>query len=385
MICSEATCTSCGAYQVLAPKNCITFKTNEYGFDYPYIDTEKCINCGLCEKACHALNSVSCLYPQKAYAVWSNDDKDRRTSSSGGAASVFYRQALKMKGYCFGAAYDDDLKVVIKGFNDERIECFKQSKYVHSYMGDSFQLIKNELRKNTQIIFIGLPCQVAALRRYLGREYDNILLIDIICHGTPPYSHFLQHIEMIENKCGPKVTSTNFRNENEFVFSACSERKTIYQKKKDIDTYLLPFFESLNYYDACYNCRYARNKRCSDITIGDFWGLGIDEPFNHPYTGAISLVLTNTEKGQLFFDKAKKDLFWEERTVKEALKGNAQLNYPSVRNKKRERFLECYQDYGFEQAVLEVYGTQIRRNRKKIFINDIYTKARRVAKKVLGK
>lgn len=141
-VCSQKRCTVCGACISACPQNCISLKTNEYGFDYPIINNNLCIKCGKCRSVCHIINGVKKEYPQKAFAVWSNNPDDRKTSASGGAASVFYQKVLSEGGYCFGAAYDKDLNVVIKGYNSQRVTEFKQSKYVHSYMNDSYNEIK---------------------------------------------------------------------------------------------------------------------------------------------------------------------------------------------------------------------------------------------------
>ncbi|MBQ7503824.1 MAG: Coenzyme F420 hydrogenase/dehydrogenase, beta subunit C-terminal domain [Ruminococcus sp.] len=384
-VCSQKRCTVCGACISACPQNCISLKTNEYGFDYPIINNNLCIKCGKCRSVCHIINGVKKEYPRKAFAVWSNNPDDRKTSASGGAASVFYQKVLSEGGYCFGAAYDKDLNVVIKGYNSQRVTEFKQSKYVHSYMNDSYNEIKALLNDNQKVIFIGLPCQIAALKSFLHKEYDNLLLVDLVCHGTPPISYLNEHIQYISNITKSKIDSVQFREDNVFCFSAYSDYEKKYSAHSSIDTYLLSFINCLTYYDSCYECEYACNERSSDITIGDFWGLGLEIPFDHPYTGAISLVLTNSTKGDLFFDSVKKDLFCEERTVAEALKGNAQLNSPSERNSDRDSFLSLYLNQGFEHATYEIYKRLIKKNKIILFKNNIKNKLRITAKKILRK
>lgn len=365
-LCEVKNCSSCGACIISCPKQCISLEEDLYGYLYPRINTNECINCGKCRKVCHAINDVDFNYPKAAYAVWSLDAQDRITSTSGGAASVFYQTVLSKKGIGYGAIIDDNLNVIIKGYDNENISEFKNSKYVHSDMNTSYQNIMNELKEGKNVLFIGLPCQVAALKRYLGKSYSNLILIDIICHGTPPQKHLNEHIDYIDSKCKKKTKKIRFRNDNEFIFMNYTDEKSkpFYQKTKNADSYLLSFFESLNYYDSCYSCKYAQNKRVSDITIGDFWGLGIDEPFDHPYTGAISLVMTNTDKGEEFFANAKEHLFVEERTVQEALNGNNQLNTPSLLNANRESFLSLYKENGFEYAINTIYGSYMNKEEK---------------------
>lgn len=384
-LCEKDNCSACSACVNICPKNAISYKKNDLGFCYPTIDDKLCVNCGLCEKKCHIKNDIKKEYPKKAYAVWSSDNEDRKTSTSGGAASVFYQHILANKGVCYGATYDENLNVVIKGYDDANVRQFKNSKYVHSEMGDSYKTIKQNLDDNKQVIFIGLPCQVAALKVYLDKNYKNLVLVDIICHGTPPQEYLTSHIKNLEKKHRKKANYVSFRLDNEFYFTLKSleKNKPFVSIHKDIDTYLLSFFEALTYQDACYNCKYACNERVSDITIGDFWGLGVEEPFDHPYSGAISLVLTNTEKGMDFFNEVKAKCFYEERKVEEALKGNAQLNYPSVPDSKRKEFFDLYKKEGFEKAVELVYFDRIKEQRPIVKKYELKKKIRIYAKKIL--
>ncbi len=382
-LCDKENCTACGACINICPKQCISYKEDEYGYNYPMIDTSLCIECGRCNSVCHVLNKIDSCYPLYAYAVWSNDEQDRKTSASGGAASVFYQQTLKESGYCFGAAFDENLNVIIRGHNDNHIKEFKQSKYVHSDMNNTYKEIKSLLDECKKVILIALPCQVAALKMYLQKEYENLITVDLICHGTPPQKYLNEHIEMIENKKGKTVTEISFREDNSYVFSAYKDGHLIFADDRETDTYLLSFFYSLTYYEACYSCKYANPNRVSDLTIGDFWGLGSDIPFEHPYTGAISLVLVNTKKGQAFFEKASCNLFWEERTVAEAIKGNAQLNKPSKKPIVRKDFLSLYSKDGFEKSVESIYGKHIKYHKRIVFKNKIKTSIKSSIKKVL--
>lgn len=384
-LCKKDLCSSCGTCVSICPKNAISMKKDKYGYLYPQINEELCVNCGLCTKKCHILNDIQKNYPKSAYAVWSSDPVDRKSSTSGGAASVFYQYVCNNNGVCYGATYDENLNVVIEGYDDNRIVEFKQSKYVHSDMNDSYEKIKKNLNDKKQVVFIGLPCQIASLKLYLGKEYDNLLLVDIICHGTPPQEYLTSHIKNLEDKYNKKANKISFRNDNEFIFSLYEKDsdKSIVAVHKELDTYLLSFFDAMTYYEGCYSCKYACNERVSDITIGDFWGLGLEKPFDHPYTGAISLVLVNTDKGKNFFDKVKQNCFVEEREVAEGLKGNDQLNRPSKKHKNRTDFLNKYLDSDFDSATMSIYGEHIKKYKSIIRKNNRNRKIRSFAKKIL--
>lgn len=384
-ICSNKYCTSCGACVEICPKSAIKMGKNEYGFVFPKIDESICIDCGLCYKKCHINASLEMKYPQDAYAVWSNNPEDRNTSASGGAASVFYQSVLSMNGICYGAKFNEDLNAVFTGYEDHRIVDFKGSKYVHSDMNSIYNSIYSHLCKDKKVLFIGLPCQVAAIKSYLNTDYRNLILVDLICHGVPPQQYLNEHVEHFEKKCSKQAKLVRFRIDNNFCFILCNEnvQHPFVKKHRSIDTYMLPFSDELSFYEGCYNCKYACNKRVSDITIGDFWGLGSEEPFNHPYTGAISLVLLNTEKGKSFFETTKESLFYERRTVEEAIKGNDQLNRPSKRNDKRDEFLDLYKDNGFEYASAKIYKKELKRNRRIILFQNIDSGFRQIAKRIL--
>lgn len=385
ILCATEKCTSCKACLCACPKNCISFIENELGYVYPQIDSDSCVDCGNCAKVCHVLNEVESNDSINAYAAWSLDANDRKSSTSGGVASVFYQSILSQDGVCYGAIIDEKLNVIIDGYSDENIIKFKKSKYVHSDMGSTYTRIKRDLLNGKKVIFIGLPCQIASVKSFLKKDYDNLILVDLICHGTPPQKHFLEHIAHIEEKCEKNTSNISFRKDNSFMFLcyAQGEDKPFYKKNKNADAYMLPFFESLNYYDSCYTCKYAQNKRVSDITIGDFWGLGLKEPFNHPYSGAISLVLINTEKGKNFFESTKHSLFYEERPTWEALSGNDQLNNPSKASVNRERFLSLYKEVGFDSAVENIYREFMKKEERAYIKNQRYIKLRRLVKKLI--
>ena len=386
-LCSVDKCSFCGACISVCPKNCIKSSIDENGFELPVINSLECIECGSCNKVCHVVNEVEKNYPQKAYAAWSLDENDRKTSTSGGVASVFYQYVIQNKGVGYGATYDENLNVVIKGFDDEKIYEFKNSKYVHSDMSGTYKSIKQELVDNKNVIIIALPCQIAALKTYLKKDYPNLLLVDIVCHGTPPQNYLNSYIKFIDNKYKKSISSVKFRSDNDYIFQCFEkgENKPFFKKTKNADLYLLPFFESLTYYESCYNCEYACNERVSDITLGDFWGLGSEIPFEYEYSGAISLVLLNTLKGNAFFENVKDKLFTEERTVGEALKGNDQLNRPSTKNKNRDRFLEIYAKKNYETAIDDIYHSFIIKSEKDYNKQQKKQMMRNVAKRILGK
>lgn len=371
-------CSGCMACAAGCINNSIIVCQDSLGNFLPEIQPDQCVHCGKCQKICPELNSLPFQEPTKAYAVWSLDPENRKTSSSGGAAAVFYEKALAEDCWICGAEYTPDGRVVHTLTKESAsIRRYKQSKYVYSETGCVYRQIQEKLDAGEKVLMISLPCKIAGLMGYLRKPYDTLLTVDIVCHGTPSGQHLQNHITHVAP--GLKDFRLRFRQDNEFMFLLEKNEKTVYQKIGRADTYLAAFLEGLSYREACYHCSYAKPERISDLTICDFWGLGAEIPFDHPYTGAVSAVLLNTGKGQAFFERCRENLFAEERPVSEAIKGNAQLNAPTPEHPKRAEFTARSQEQGFEAAVAAVLKDEMKAAQKEISRRQVRNKVRRLA------
>lgn len=352
MICSKEKCTGCYACYNICPKECITMQEDEYGYLYPTIDEEFCVNCKMCEKVCPSIKPIENFKkPIKTYVSWSISEEDRITSSSGGVSSVISSFIVENDGYVFGAVYEDNLKVRhIEVNNIEGLKRIKESKYTHSSIEDSYKNAKKLLNNKKDVLFIGTPCQIAGLIKYLGKDYENLLTIDIICHGVPSNKMLQEYVENTTNK---KVNKVRFRNgtDNNFAITFLENDKVVYKKHFRESEYYMGFMEGMIYRENCYDCKYARKERISDITLGDFWGIGENIPFNHNIDKGVSLILCNTDKGIYMINKIRDKLFIEERTLEEAILRNEQLNRPTKRHPKRNKFLECYKNKSFNKSI----------------------------------
>lgn len=371
-------CSGCMACAASCPKDAISIGTDLLGNQIPAIDSERCIRCGICQKVCPELASPERNTSSRAYAVWSLDPQNRKSSASGGAASEFYAHALADGFWICGAEYTADGRVVHTLTRDsDRIARFKQSKYVFSETGTVYRQIREKLDSGERVLMISLPCKIAGLLGYLRKPYPNLLTVDIVCHGTPSDQLLREHIG---NVCpGLEEFQLRFRQDNEFMFRLEAAGREVYRKIGRTDAYLAAFLEGLSYRPSCYQCTHARPQRVSDLTICDFWGLGAEIPFDHPYTGSISAVLVNTPAGQAFFDRCRDTLFVEERPVEEAVKGNAQLTAPTPAHPKRASFEEQYEQNGFDQAVNSVLRDEIHAARKDIRRHQLRSGLRRIA------
>lgn len=379
-ICKKENCTGCFACMNICPKDAITVGEDEYAKTIPLIDKDKCIECGLCVKVCPANQQVELSYPKKCYAAWGKDESERKDCSSGGVASILSKAVINEKGIVYGAAFNHNLKLTHMGAESEsEIQKFKGSKYVQSYIGFSFRQIKEQLKTGRVVLFVGTPCQVAGLKSYLGKEYGNLITVDIVCHGTPPMKYLEEYIRVIDPlKRADKIT---FRGERNFCFTLYDKKEIFYCVKSNCDFYFYAFLSELTYRDNCYKCEWARPERCSDITIGDFWGLR-KESLKQTYKGKVSVVLINTLLWDQIWEKYKDFFCYEERTIKEAIDGNDQLRNPSAGHPDRKKFLSEYKKNGFVKAVkTPKICWEIRKGKMKS--TALYITARKFKKKLL--
>lgn len=347
-ICNYDACTGCRACVHVCPKQAITMKEDKFGVLLPAIDYEKCVNCGLCQKVCQVNTDNKTEKVKKCYAVWTKEKLDRELSSSGGLSTGFGRTIVRNGGIVFGAAYNDKFQLQISvAETEEEVSAFRGSKYVQSSTADSYPAVKKYLEQDKKVLFVGTPCQIMGLRNYLRKDYENLLLVDIICHGVPPFKHLEEHVRRL---CPGKIISkVSFRGEHNFKLAVYQNDELLYCKNRFEDSYFTAFLEGLNYRESCYACQYAKEERCSDITIGDFWGLKREE-MQQSYDGRISVALLNTDKGICFFESIKDNFYYEERPIVEAIEGNGQLQKPTRVHPKRKIFLEMYVQEGLEAA-----------------------------------
>lgn len=388
-LCEIDQCTGCSACANICPFNCIEMQSNDSGFLIPQIKIETCVECGKCRKVCPVLNPVLLNKPKQVLAACSRDIKERDKSASGGLASVFYREILQNDGVAYGVTINEEHYAVYERIeNEKQIDLFRGSKYTGSLMDDVYLKVRKDLKSNKKVLFIGMSCQVAGILNFLEEKYkENLLVVDILCHGMPSHEYFKEYIETLENKKGEKIKAISFRDNNIFRLK-CKFSDSSYECKGRYDGYFAGYTGMLFYRDCCYSCPYAKIERNSDITLADFWGCEKEESLQ-PSEKGISMVLLNTEKGEHFFKTIEKDINYVEETIEKALQTNEQLNKPSPIHKLRGEFMQVYAKEGFEQASKKVIRKVIVKNRiqwGKRFIKRgfafPYKEGKRVIKKV---
>ena len=311
-------CTGCGACDNICPTDAITMSEGYQTFFYPYIDNDKCIECYRCQQVCpvNSYENKNKLQPKIIAA--SADDEICSKSSSGGCFTVFSENVIKKGGTVFATAFDENLDACFMKVEDlDGLEKCRGSKYVQSSAGKIFREVKNELKRNKEVIFFGCPCQVAGLNKYLEGDYPNLHTVDILCHGVPSGKLFHQYLG--EKKGDGIIQSVDFRNKDHGwradVIQINFKNKSPYIRSwRTEDEFETAFQENLCLRESCESCEFCDFPRVGDISIGDFWG--ISKLINIDVSKGISLVMLNNEKGEKFFDQLKESFaFLEEMDI----------------------------------------------------------------------
>lgn len=349
MICEKESCMGCFACFNICPQNCIKMEEDEFGYIYPVIDKRQCINCGMCKKVCPGINDIALNKAKKVYAMWLENPEKRDKSTSGGAARSLSEAIIQNKGAVYGANLNTKLEVnhiCVKNITD--IDEISGSKYVHSYIGDSFKNIRKDLLNKKEVLFIGTSCQVAGLKLFLGKDYDNLYTVDLICHGVPSQKYMKDQVKSLIGNLD--ATNIIFRENNTYCFKVIKNKKVIAYQNREDSHFLQAFDYNLILRENCYKCKFPTTNRVSDITIGDFWGIEQNEKFDKQKDKGISLILVNTKKGFELLKRCK-EIHIEERTLEEAVNGNLHLNAPAKMNRNYKKFKKLYKKYGFIKAV----------------------------------
>lgn len=364
LICENDKCTGCGACKSVCPKGAIKMSEKAVtGHFIPVVDEKICVDCGLCKKTCPSNGMDNFVKPQKVYAAWRKSELHQRGSSSGGVAAALYEEAIARGYYVVGTYTDSKFLPKMKVTNDIKdVENFKGSKYVQADTGTAYEDIRKLTAQGNKVLFVGTPCQCAAAKKAVGNQ-ENLLTVDLICHGVPSQRILLDYFKWIERWKNKKIAKMSFRSEYGVEMTFVSNGKVFWKRRINEDYYLSAFNSGLMHNEACYQCRYAQRERATDITIGDFWGIGNARPFTNPGR-KVSVIAVNTEKGNEILQLCQ-SLELVERDYNEAVEGNTQLRHPSTIHKDRDIFWKVYNDKGIEQAFYStVYDEVTKRYRK---------------------
>ena len=337
----KSRCTGCTACMNICPKGAITMVEDTDGFKYPVIDQDKCVNCGLCVKTCPVLNTKENKSLNKCYVGYNKDEEVRLNSSSGGIFSLIANHILDQKGIVIGAAFNEnnELKHIAIEKNKD-LNKLMGSKYLQSDLNDIFKYIKENI-KERKILFVGTPCQVGGLKAFIKNDYNNLICIDLVCHGVPSPKLFKKYIEELENENG-NLLNYNFRDNSTgwdtYSNTATFKDKTITEDRKQ-NKYMKLFLSDVALRQSCFNCNFKLGNKYSDITLGDFWGIKNHYPEMYNKSG-VSAIIINTKQGEELFNNINKDIEYKECKLEEILSGNPSLKISGKEPKTRDNFFK---------------------------------------------
>lgn len=384
-------CCGCSACNNICPLDCIIMKIDTEGFWYPEVDYTKCIKCQKCIKVCPAINKPStdnALKNADVIAAYSKDEEIRINSTSGGMFSEIAKYILKNNGKVFGARYNEEHLVEhckIEKLSD--IETLRQSKYLQSNILKTFKEVKEELNVDNFVLFVGTPCHIVALRKFLNKDYNNLLTVDFLCRGVISPEAYKQYLKSLEKKYNSKIKKIIFKNKtfgwHRFSTKVIFENGEEYIKDRYTDSYMRGYLEGNLYLrPSCHECQYKTLPRYSDITLGDFWG--IEEIKKHlDQDKGTSIFMINTEKGKEIFEKIKENLIFEEMKIEDIYLGNVALTervkYPDL--KKRNEFFNNYLKEDFIELTEKLLHKSFLYKIKYIFIK-ILKKMNKIIKNI---
>ena len=371
-------CCGCGACVQKCPRRCIEMSEDNEGFLYPRVDQSKCVDCGLCEKVCPILSHNNERFPHKTLAAKNPNIADRENSSSGGVFCMLAEYVLEKGGTVYGAEFDSDWSVK-HGMTDniEGVRRFMGSKYVQSRIGETYKLAEDFLKEGRKVLFSGTPCQIAGLNHYLKKEYENLLTVEVICHGVPSPLVWRNYLTAIQRPKGAgdgkntvlaslnetsSIEGISFRDKlngwkkygfvvrysddqreaDKFGLSSVDAKNEIREYHRD-NLYMKGFLNNIYLRPSCYSCKFRKGMSGCDMALGDFWGIQNSMPDFDDDKGC-GLVLVYTEKG----DEAIKSISFESRDAdyKDALKGNMCIERSVRPHPGRRWFYKKFPNYG---------------------------------------
>lgn len=380
---NEYDCSGCGACKVRCPQRCIEMVEHEDGFRFPKVDSSKCISCHLCERICPYENELDLSTPSHVFAATSKSVNDVSSSSSGGIFPLIARAVLENGGIVYGASFDDDLVCKhIRVDKTEDIWKLQKSKYLQSRAWEVYQDIINELKTGRHILFSGTPCQVAGLKNLTQGFNENLLTIDIACHGVPSQEDFNRYLQFLEKKHGGHVRAVDFRHKRQGKWG-----HFLSYKIEDGKEFQCAPYKSLYYYlflhgytsrKSCYQCKYAGMSRVGDLTLADCWGVS-QANVSFDISNGVSAITVNTSPGQRLMEMIKEAVWAEPINGELIVRYNQPFRAPCKEPDNRDAVLKNILENGYvESKKFMPFTTYLKEALKASISGSVKTKIRRL-------
>lgn len=346
-ISNKSLCCGCEACVQRCPKQCIAFSPDEEGFWYPRVNESECINCGLCEKVCPVINQCKPQKPLNVYAAIYPVEEIRQKSASGGVFTAIAEKVILEGGVVFGAVFNECWEVVHSYVElTENITKLRGSKYVQSRIGNTYQEVESFLNAGRKVLFSGTSCQVAGLKKFLRKEYDSLVTIDVVCHGVPSPQLWNDYLASLDNIAPIKMVNMKDKSDGWRGYKLTIDgEKGILSERASTNKYMLAFSQNLSLRPSCYQCPAKEGKCCSDITLADYWGVDKLLPKLYDDKGT-SFVCINTSKGQAV--QRKLSLIREIANYDASIPYNACIVKSTTEPAFRASFWEQYKEKGIE-------------------------------------
>lgn len=370
-ILDKKSCCGCAACVQVCPKQCISFDKDNHGFRYPLVDKKRCVDCHLCENVCPYIKQGETRKPLHVYAAINPDAIIRKQSSSGGIFTMIAEKIIDQEGVVFGVRYDDRWNVIHDYVESkDALVALRGSKYVQSEIGNCYKKVKEYLKDGRKVLFSGTPCQVAGLKNFLRLEYDNLLTIDVACHGVPSpkvwKSYLNDYLLSRLKKQEITIKDINFRHKitgwknYSFVITDTQNSdsvtsKFVFKQIHNKNPYMISFIRNLCLRESCFNCPAKSGKSGSDITLADYWGVKMVSPLLDDDFGT-SLVMVGTPKGLQMIESLELDK--TETTYEEGVRYNSSIHRCPSPNRLYESFWEQFEKFGFLKAVSVIKKTE---------------------------
>jgi coenzyme F420-reducing hydrogenase beta subunit len=349
-------CSGCHACRDVCVKQCIAMVADEEGFYYPVVDLHACIDCGLCETICPILHPLREAHESDGFACINTQTDIRMESSSGGVFSLLAQRVLDHSGIVFGAAFDTVSSIrhiAVESYED--LKKLRGSKYVQSDLSGILPQVKKYLVVGRLVLFSGTPCQIAGLRAYLRKQYDNLYCIDFVCHGVPSPKVWNAHVAYMQDKFKSVLTNVSFRDKSTGWTSYSTFLRfangRFSRERFFMNRYMRLFLSNISLRPSCYACAFKTiRERQSDISLADFWGINRVAPKLNDKKG-VSLVMLHTEKGRQLFESSTKLTEHTRINLEQAIKYNPSAIESSVLNRFRSRFFADFTKEGYAAAM----------------------------------
>lgn len=357
-------CTGCSSCALKCPKQCIRLECSVEGFLYPTIEQSECVNCGICEKVCPLISKIETHNEIKVFAMKNKKASERTNSASGGIFPLLAQFVIKKKGVVFGAAYDQKFEVRhIKVEKEEDIVQLQSAKYTQSIMGNTFVEVRKALSENRWVVFSGTPCQCIGLKAFLKKEYDKLIIVDLICHGVPSPKVWRIYIKWRSNQenNGKLPEHINMRSKysgwSKYSYSTEFDYGNghISQIPNGQDPFMKAFVGNICLRKSCSQCLAKGIERCSDFTLGDYWGVWNQHPEFDDNKGT-SIVFVHSEKAIKILNRMKLQVECMEVDIREAVKENSSMIVSSQEHPKRDEFFKAITEENFGAVVDEYFG-----------------------------